>query len=666
MKLLDVVWGDQEGYVCISTLNREEGKGSWRDNIFQWPEDRSDIRAFIREYKPTHEVYWAPMVFDSPSRDASKSTPCPYLWADLDPVSPNSCVVRPSIAWESSPGRYQAIWLLESNISPSDHDELNKRLTYAVGADKSGWDLTQVLRLPDTYNHKYVEKPTVTVLWAEATYHDPNEIARLVPAVDTSSLISIEDLDIETAELRSLVFPYRAVLGNLWELIFAPPEAIQEGDRSDRLWEMECRLLAAGVPVTDVVKIVKACPWNKYAGRKDEDKRILTEVLKADKKVRKGPLVIPNGYDVPWVSYSQLLGKKMVGPGWMIEEIWANNSHGIIAGEPKTYKSVIVTEMMISVASGYPMWDKFKVNRTGPVLMVQEENAEWIVQDRLIKIAHSKGLLSGRVYSVNPKKGSLYVEFPKELPIRILNNWGFDLTKDEHREVLTREIDRVKPVMIILDPLYLMLGDLNDNSAHELREVLVWLLQLKTKYNTSIIILHHWNKGGVSPRGGQRMLGSTTLHAWVESALYNSLEGNDIIMEREFRAFSRHSDLRLTIDMSDPGQEPHYSVVSKAEDPSTVVRVEGGNKNHSRGKGLNSTQRAKVRHDNLLQFIRSRGVVTKRDIIEFEGISEPAYLRLVKRLKAEGLIEMTGDSAKRQLYKLTEVGMVKAEEALHL
>jgi hypothetical protein len=162
------------------------------------------------------------------------------------------------------------------------------------------------------------------------------------------------------------------------------------------------------------------------------------------------------------------------------------------------------------------------------------------------------------------------------------------------------------------------------------------------------------------------MLGSTTLHAWVESALYNSLEGNDIIMEREFRAFSRHSDLRLTIDMSDPGQEPHYTVVSKAEDPSTVVMVEGGNKNHSRGKALNSTQRAKVRHDNLLQFIRSRGVVTKRDIIEFEGISEPAYLRLVKRLKAEGLIEMTGDSAKRQLYKLTEVGMVKAEEALHL
>jgi len=353
-KILRVVWGQQEGYVCLSTLKRPD-KHTWKDHIFKWPQDKIRIRRCIERYQDDHEIYWAPMVFNKDSRKEQYSTDCSYLWADLDPVAPSKCFIEPSIAWESSPGRYQAIWLLKDAIDPADHNELNKRLTYAVGADKSGWDLTQVLRLPGTTNHKYVEKPPVKLMWMRQQFYDAQDLAGRIPSINRlgNDLIEIESLDGDFDELREIIWPYRKVIGNkLWELLFTPDSMIDEGERSDRLWELECRLLESNVPVSDVVRIAKACPWNKYKGRRDEDKRILLEVLKAEKNIRVSPLVVPSeALKIPFVSYSHFMGRQLSGQGWMIEGVWGNNSHGMIAGEPKTYKSIIATEMAVSVAS---------------------------------------------------------------------------------------------------------------------------------------------------------------------------------------------------------------------------------------------------------------------------------------------------------------------------
>lgn len=622
-KILDVVWGKQEGYVCLSTKTPGDKK-SWSDNIYSWPQDRPEIAAFIDRHSEDYDVYWAPMVFSQPRRSVKYATECPYLWADLDPVSPHNCFIKPSIAWESSPGRYQCIWLLSDEITPLDHDELNKRMTYAVEADKSGWDITQVLRLPGTLNHKYVEKPPVKLMWMRKNLYDPQDLANQLPAVGTSSLIDVDELDIELNDLRELVWPYRRILGDkLWELLFTPSSQVQEGERSTRIWELEARLIEANIPISEVVKIAKASPWNKYRGRKDENTRILQEVLKAEKRIRQGPIVSTGDGRVPWVSYSRLMGQQMVGPGWLIEGIWANNSHGMIAGEPKTYKSIISTEIAVSVASGLPMWDTYKVTRQGPVMIIQEENAPWVVKDRLQKVAWGKGLLDGKVTIPNKgnkvKPGKIYVEFPPELPIKILNNWGFDLTQEEHRAVVEAEIDRVRPVLIILDPLYLMLGDIDDNSAQGLRSTLSWLLQLKVTYNTSIMILHHWNKGGQSGRGGQRMLGSTTLHAWVESALYTSVrdpDKNEVTVEREFRSFMKPDNLVMTVAMSEPGKDPSYDV--------KIVR--------------NAEKVEKKKADDVLQYIRSNGSCYITELVAYTGLTDNGVKKMLQKYAENGML----------------------------
>src|SRR4030095_13271805 len=75
-------------------------------------------------------------------------------------------------AWSASPQRYQAWWELDHACSPKGIERLNRQMTYTLGADKSGWDLTQVLRVPGTRNYKYPGGPEVqVVLVTDEIYH---------------------------------------------------------------------------------------------------------------------------------------------------------------------------------------------------------------------------------------------------------------------------------------------------------------------------------------------------------------------------------------------------------------------------------------------------------------------------------------------------------------
>lgn len=572
--ILEAAWGRRKGYAVIST--KDPHTGAWGDHFFRWPKERNKLTSFVDDNEDQN-LYFAPALFAVAIRREEHVLPVATLWADLDEAPPSKCTVQPSVAWESSPHRYQALWRLDHELSITDAKELNKRMTYANvsrGADKSGWDMTQVLRLPGTTNYKYVEQPTVRLMWAKKDrVYNPQSLVNMLPSLPSSTdLTDITELDVSTADLRELIWPYRKVLGDkLWQLLFTPNSEIQEGDRSDRLWELECRLLESNVPVSEVMRIVKVCPWNKFNGRRDENKRILSEVLKAEKQVKGGTL-IASDIVIPWINYSQLMGRTITGPGWMIKDMWVNGSWGLIAGEPKTYKSLIAMEMAVSVASGYPMWDQFKVDKTGPVLMIQEENAPWVMQDRLTKVANAKHLLDTRVYRVHEHDEDLIVEFPRSLPIRLLNNWGFDITTPEHQEMLEREVERIQPALVILDPLYLMIGNKDINSAQDLNEPLKWLLSICTKHHSSLIVLHHWNKGSGknSPTGGGRILGSTALYAWVDSVLYTSERDrakHEITLGREFRSYGQSDPLAIGVSMSDPGEEPRYEVsVRKAVD----------------------------------------------------------------------------------------------------
>jgi hypothetical protein len=477
-------------------------------------------------------------------------------------------------------------------------EKLNRALTYALDADKGGWDLTQVLRLPGTRNYKYPEAPMVKLMWVrtELTY-DPSDVWRTLRE-------TVGDHELTTA--LSVEIPRTGIPSAAKRLLRTPTEEIVEGERSHVLWKLECMLAEAGLGEEEIFDLVWPCGWNKWRGVNTGRERLRREVRKAiqhvarrlalrdtgdrDRPVSAGESV-PDGHprhqgdlgvsppeeqveeetgSLPWISYSSFMAMSMEEPKWLIEDIWVADSHGVIGGEPKTQKTTMALAMALAVASGSPMLGRYRVGKQGPVLMVQEENAPWMMQDRMRKLAAYMGLIStDDVHVRRTARGSLgrvamELDFPVDLPLKLLNNFGFDLGVEEHRELLEAEVESLRPVLVILDPLYLVLGGANENQGHELRPFLRWLLALRYQYDCAVAVVHHTGKAPTDPkavrrRPGQRLLGSTTLHGWADSGIYTSeLEEERerwkrARVETEFRSMAPRDAFEMAIHFENPG-----------------------------------------------------------------------------------------------------------------
>ncbi|MFA5543625.1 MAG: AAA family ATPase [Bacilli bacterium] len=551
-------WQYQEktGYIFISKKYRN----IWKDYSFKWPEQKQDLIDRYRLLSQSEsDLYWCPMVFNKPRRLEEYTLPGNTLFADLDYVTPEECSIKPSVAWKSSTNRYQALWYLNQSLNQEEFQQINRKLTYSIGADKGGWDLTQVLRIPGTYNYKYSPPVKGQLLWFDQeTLYNKETFLKLPNNPETGSS---SEADTILSFIQLLSKHRKKINSKVSRLLQYPESRVERGKRSDTLWYIESELVKAEIPLEDIALLIKGSAWNKYRGRKDEMKRIMTEISKVyNDKVEESPILddeLEESEDLvhtlPWIDFQTVMAGVKSLPGWLVKDIWLRRSHGMIAGEPKTFKSTLSLDMAISVASGRPFLGKFPVGEVGPVMIIQNENADWIIKDRMEKILANRGII-GEVREVD--KRLFKIKFAPELPIAFLNNYGYSFSDPLHRDALEQAIEQVKPVLVIFDPLYLMFeGEIN--SAKELNPVLQWLLELRNTYNTAIQLIHHWNKGGASSRGGQRMLGSTTLHGWNESALYTRFIGESqetenaskIIIEREYRAAGIMPKLEVDIQM---------------------------------------------------------------------------------------------------------------------
>lgn len=620
------IWGNRMGHVFTPCKNPKTGE--WTEQSFLWPKESSQIREWILSCEAKkRNIYWCPTLFKQPIRKKEYIKAVQCLWADLDEVNPKKVPkkVRPHLAYETSPKRYQALWYLRNDEDPEEAEAVNRNLTYYLGADSGGWDLTQVLRIPGLKNFKYKNEPEGKILWEDVTDKPLSYFQKYVPEHEEAET-DIDDEDIEWAddgELVSIVSKYKKKLkGKLFDLIFADEDEVSEHDRSAKLWEIECRLLEAGLDVSDVCNIVRLSNWNKYRDRNDEKKRIISEVIKAHAEVESNKADkmdrFKDRHGKTWDSYSDLMGLSASDPGWLVEGWWQKDSHGIVAGEPKTYKSTFVTDFASSVASGKPLYGIYPVHNKGPVLMVQEENSPFLLKDRFRKVALHKGILTGKV-KVRTKY-DVRVKFPPDLPLHFLNNKGFDFTEEESREQLERKIQEVKPVLVIFDPLYLMLGGKDENSSKDIRPILNWLLNIRYAYGCAIMVVHHWNKSGTSSRGGQRMLGSVLFHGWVESAVYNLIkneEAHEVTIQREFRSFPKPKDIDIRYTMGNPGDDMYAPEITESDSSGSL--------------------------DELLAFIRSCNGVSEKDLLAATGMGRTALLGKLKILEKKGVIYVDKD-----------------------
>jgi hypothetical protein len=239
-RLVTRLWAKQPGAVfCISTKSEV---GGWRDHFFGRTE-MDDMERLVQARRD-HDVYFCPHGFSRPTRRKQFAvSPC-CLYADLDEVDPEAIAWIPTIAIESSPGRYVGVWVTDRPI----REQLNRRLTYTIGADRGGWDFTQVLRVPGTLNHKYSPALLVRTLWACGPKYRVRDLERRLSDAPKTHR-SILDVNIGAHDGPEVARKFRIPQARLnWAV----------GDRSRQVWGIGCDMRQRGANPDEVAAVLWA------------------------------------------------------------------------------------------------------------------------------------------------------------------------------------------------------------------------------------------------------------------------------------------------------------------------------------------------------------------------------------------------------------------------
>lgn len=229
----------------------------------QWDErEPTDSRFGLVVELPqpeNYDYYFSPLTFDGARKNANVVEPIRVLYADLDESHPATVSPRPTIAWETSPGMYQAVWLVNEYMTRAFFEQINKRLTYATGADKGGWHPSKVLRVPGSINWKRGGVKG-RVLWNENRYVSVRILDKLLPEA--------EALEVSPDAPPAPALPTE----ELWEVLYQglPPglkyllNKAPAQSRSEHMWRLIQEMKEYGYSPPETFQVLWFAPANKY------------------------------------------------------------------------------------------------------------------------------------------------------------------------------------------------------------------------------------------------------------------------------------------------------------------------------------------------------------------------------------------------------------------
>ena len=260
----DYIFGDETGYVCIAI--QKPGRGNpFKERFFEWPKNKDQLISYVQRSQAQHNIWYGVNLLSDTKRVKEHCVPQNILWADLDTCDPEEVVPKPQCVVESSPGRFQAVWRLDETLDPYLAEQYSKRIAYAYrqnGVDPSGWDLTQLLRVPSTFNYKYQDTPKVELRHALETLAPLAALGGLPELADDEGNYDIE-LPSDLPDPGATILRYWSKLKETSFMVIYEEEP--EFDWSRVLWRLVNICLEAGMTQQETFAVALSAKCNKYA-----------------------------------------------------------------------------------------------------------------------------------------------------------------------------------------------------------------------------------------------------------------------------------------------------------------------------------------------------------------------------------------------------------------
>lgn len=294
---------------------------------------------------------------------------------------------------------------------------------------------------------------------------------------------------------------------------------------------------------------------------------------------------------------AQWLAKPIETPPELIQGVLHKGTKLVLGGASKSCKSWSLLDMAVSVACGVPWWG-FKTIPSN-VLFVNFEIHKPFFYKRLNDV-------------VTAKKVNLEPGWMQSIHLR-----GHATDADKMLSRLEREIGRKPYDLIILDPIYKLLGGKDENKAGDIAEILNRIEALLVKVDAAVAFGAHYSKGNQAAKEAQDRIGGSGVFARDPDSLVN---------------MTRHeTDDAFTVDVTVRNFPPVDPFVVRWQWP--VMVVDGDlNPARLRKPGFEGQYDPK----DLALLLSGKPLTSgewKTRALEELGMSEKTFYRLKKQLK---------------------------------
>lgn len=276
------LFGQAEGYLCIAFI--QPNMKNFKEEFYMWPAEKEQVGQRVDAMSATHNVYFCPQLLSRPKRNKDSVAVCTSAWSDLDECHPVNCLIKPTLAVETSPNRYQAYWAFEDPIDPFDAESISKRIAYYhsfQGADKSGWDLTQLMRVPGTFNRKpEYDNVAVKLIDHRSNKYRFDDFNKYPKLAETSGIEEALPEALPSFTGEELIDKYDNELAPQAFVHFTiePDKGV---DWSKTLWNLHMICFEAGMSKEEVYIVARDSACNKFKRDGRSELQLWKDVIKA-------------------------------------------------------------------------------------------------------------------------------------------------------------------------------------------------------------------------------------------------------------------------------------------------------------------------------------------------------------------------------------------------
>lgn len=362
---LHMLYSGLEGYIYAPTLDRDTGEFR---QIFVNANNLQRLERHILESSKNTDVYISPAVFSEAKVSKSTYKASKVVWAEFDGNAPEDYGISPTVIICSSL-RYHnhCYWLLDEPITEYHVvEEINRGLAFTLNADKSGWDCTQILRPPSSFNYK--RGKAVSVLSAGADVYNVGDFSRFQapPKIDEDSIV-LE----EVPSVQSVIFRH-AFPEDFEDVFTATPK---EGHRSTYMMRVAYIAAETGCSNEEIYALIYNFDERvkKYTDRLDRRRRLLDII----ERVRvKWPLEsekeLSDDFDAIEVFDIISFGHQTLTVDWLIPSLLQKQGNMLLVGPPGVGKTQVALNFAYGLATGTNVLE-FDIDKPRKILFISCE-----------------------------------------------------------------------------------------------------------------------------------------------------------------------------------------------------------------------------------------------------------------------------------------------------